>query len=99
MHDFIIRASENDLLAKIHKSLKTQELRFSVAAQTRIGNLLEVFREHMAIGEALLKRDEDRVALLMTTHIENARLRALAMLHQNEDRAVISDIGSSDAQE
>jgi DNA-binding GntR family transcriptional regulator len=96
MHDFIIQASENDLLVKIHNSLRTQELMFSMVAQKGARDLLEVFREHIAIGEALLERDQDKAGALMVTHIENARLRALAMLEQRGDAGSVADGGSSD---
>ena len=97
MHDFIIQASENGLLAKIHNSLRTQELRFSVTAQKGAGNLREISREHIDIGKALLDRDEDKAGALMLTHIENARLRALAMFEPHGDASSVPDGGSSDA--
>jgi DNA-binding GntR family transcriptional regulator len=99
LHDFIIKSSENDLLARIHKSLRTQELRFSMVSQKGAASPLDVLREHIAISEALLERDEDKAGLLMVAHIKNARLRALARLEQNEDGTVLSDIGSNDGRE
>jgi DNA-binding GntR family transcriptional regulator len=90
LHDFIIKASGNELLARIHKSLRTQELRFSIVSHKGAVSLHDTFREHIAIGEALLARDGDKTESLMKNHIENARLRALAGLERNEGDSSLS---------
>lgn len=94
LHDFIIEASGVDLLTKIHNFLRSQELRFSMAAVVT-DSLTDIFHEHLAISEALLERDGDKAESLMKLHIDKARLRALARLQRNKDGMNLPDPGSA----
>lgn len=94
LHDFIIIVSGIDLLSKIHNFLRSQELRFSMTATTGGDSLHDVYREHLAISEALLEKNGDQAEALMKVHIEKARLRALARLKRSEDGIALPDSGS-----
>ncbi|MBN1849878.1 MAG: GntR family transcriptional regulator [Deltaproteobacteria bacterium] len=77
-HRFIIEATGNDLLLKIHDSLRTQEERFRYyTLQAGSESLAEGNREHIAIAEALLKRDAGLAESIINTHFDRARLRVL----------------------
>lgn len=81
LHDFIRKASENTLLIQIHQYLNVQEQKFRKTSIMKSGDIAEIFKEHMAISETLLKRDENKAELLMKNHLDKARLRVLKNLN------------------
>jgi DNA-binding GntR family transcriptional regulator len=87
-HRFIIEATENDLLLKIHDSLRTQEERFRYYT-LKAGSeaLAEGNKEHIAIGEALLKRDADLAESITKTHFDRAQVRVLETIRKSSRKS------------
>lgn len=82
-HRFIIEATENDLLLKIHDSLRLQEERFRYyCLKAGSDALAEGQREHLDIGEALLEGDADKAQAKMKHHFDKARLRVLKSIQK-----------------
>ena len=82
-HRFIIEATENDLLLKIHDSLRLQEERFRYyCLKAGSDALAEGQREHLDIGEALLEGDADKAQAKMKHHFDKARLRVLKRIQK-----------------
>lgn len=82
-HRFIIEATENDLLLKIHDSLRLQEERFRYyCLKAGSDALAEGQREHLDIGEALLEGDADKAQAKMKRHFDKARLRVLKSIQK-----------------
>lgn len=82
-HRFIIEATENDLLLKIHDSLRLQEERFRYySLKAGSDALAEGQREHLDIGEALLERDADKAEAKMKHHFDKARQRVLMSIQK-----------------
>lgn len=77
-HRFIIEATGNDLLLKIHDSLRIQEERFRYyTIKAGAEALTEANNEHLAIGEALLKRDADLAESIINKHFERSLVRVI----------------------
>lgn len=83
-HRFIIEATQNDLLLKIHDSLRLQEERCRYYA-LKAGSvaLAEGQREHLDIAEALLERDADKAQAKMKQHFDKARQRVLMSIQKD----------------
>jgi len=80
-HRFIIEATGNDLLLKIHDSLRFQEEKFRYyALKAGLDAHAEGHSEHLAIADALLERDTDKAQANIKSHFEKARLRVLKSL-------------------
>ena len=86
LHTFIMRASENSLLLRIHNNLRIQQERFRIKG-TSYGatEIADIVNEHIAILKALLNSDANEAELLMGNHVDNARLRVLKALAGNND--------------
>ena len=86
LHTFIMRASENSLLLRIHNNLRIQQERFRIKG-TSYGatEIADIVNEHIAILKALLNGDANEAELLMGNHVDNARSRVLNALRKNND--------------
>jgi len=77
-HTFIINASENDLLIRINESLLIQQERVRLwGVSTEPSDIAAIYKEHLLISKALLKKDSRKAEQLMAEHVEKARLRFL----------------------
>ena len=84
-HTFIIKASENSLLLRIHNNLLLQQERFRIKGGRYEANEIQnIVSEHIAISKALLKQDANEAESLMINHVENARQRVLNALKKKE---------------
>lgn len=86
LHTFIMKASENSLLLKIHNNLRIQQERFRIKG-TSYGatEIADIVNEHITILKALLNGDANEAELLMANHVDNARSRVLNALRKNND--------------
>lgn len=90
-HRFIIEATQNDLLLKIYDSLRVQEERFRYyALKAGPEDIAEAHAQHLAIGEALLKRDPALAELMITNHFDTARLRVLKNIQKHGEATASS---------
>jgi len=77
-HTLIINASENDLLIRINESLLIQQERVRLwGVSTEPSDIAAIYKEHLLISKALLKKDSRKAEQLMAEHVEKARLRFL----------------------
>ncbi len=78
MHDHMIDRLGNDLIANIYR-VNSIKIRLIRQQDTRIipELIMSVMDEHLAIIEALSKRDKLGAVLAMTNHIESAKKRAM----------------------
>ncbi len=91
-HRFIVEAAGNDLLTKIHDFVRIHEERCRLLIATQPGWAQEgVMKEHIAISEAMFKRDADEAEALIKEHFERSCKRAL--------NALANTAGNSSAKE
>jgi DNA-binding GntR family transcriptional regulator len=75
-HETIISFVENKLLKEILDSLNNRIIRVRRFAQLQPGfHLVESFREHRAVFQAMRQRDAETAAEAMRTHLEKSALR------------------------
>jgi DNA-binding GntR family transcriptional regulator len=90
-HRFIVEATENGLLLKIYDSLRVQEERLRYyALKAGPDRIAEANAEHLAIGEALLKRDPALAELMIKNHFNSARLRVLQNIQERGEGSASS---------
>ncbi len=80
MHDTMIDALDNDLIANIYR-VNSIKIRLIRQQDTRIlpELILSVMDEHLVVLEALSKRDASAAAAALSTHIESAKKRAMRL--------------------
>lgn len=84
-HNFIINASGNSLLIKIHESfLFHRERTFLLAVNMIPEDLSAIIEGSLTISEAILKCDTEEAERLMKEHMDNARLRMLRALSKKD---------------
>jgi DNA-binding GntR family transcriptional regulator len=77
-HNFIMQASENDLLIRINESLLVQQERVRLwGASTDTVDITSIFDEHISISKAILSGDAEKAVKLMEDHVEKARNRIM----------------------
>lgn len=79
-HDRIVDAMENPIISDIHR-VNAIKIRLIRNSDTRMlpELLVSVYDEHLAIFEALCKRDSAGAIKAIHAHIDSAKLRALGM--------------------
>lgn len=86
-HETIASLAENKLLREMLGSLTNRIARLRQFAQRQPGDhLVESFKEHRAILQAMRRRDPEAAAEAMRTHLENSALR----LQEFADRSELS---------
>ena len=89
-HNFIINASGNSLLIKIHESLLLhRERTFLLAVKMIPEDLSAIIDGTLTISEAILKCDADEAERLMKEHMDNARLRMVRALSKKDKKRPI----------
>jgi GntR family transcriptional regulator, rspAB operon transcriptional repressor len=79
-HSLIARATKNDVLSELLRSLHEQSLRFWFISPNAPKQYETVQHEHAAILHAIKKRDPDRAAASMRQHIESFRANVTKFL-------------------
>ncbi len=77
LHGYIIECSDNRHLKLMYGSIMDQNQRMRVLAGKVPMRISDTNREHVAIVDALLSKDEDRVEKVMYTHVLASRDAAL----------------------
>jgi len=77
LHHFIVEATGNSLLKRIHNSLEPQRERLRRIIFMEEKNIVKSMKEHLAISKALLKSDGEKAELLLRNHIGEGTKRIL----------------------
>jgi DNA-binding GntR family transcriptional regulator len=81
LQDFVIRASQNKLLLRIHQVLDLQHDRFKASGiGYGEGDVADMVREYLNISEALLEGSVAKAEYFTAQHLEKSRLRVLKAL-------------------
>ena len=84
IHDRIIAAAGNDVLADVHRSISVRLRRARYSANMSAERWRQAVEEHEEFLEALQARDGERLATLLKTHIENKAKVVLETLRAAE---------------
>jgi DNA-binding GntR family transcriptional regulator len=77
LHRFIVEATGNTLLNRIHNSLEPQRERLGRIIFMEKENVIRSMKEHLAISKALLKADGKKAEVLLKSHIGKGTQRIL----------------------
>jgi DNA-binding GntR family transcriptional regulator len=87
-HDTIVESMHNEIVSNVYR-VNSIKIRLTYQDRLRLTshNLTRVMAEHMAVIEAIKKRDEDAAVRALTFHIETSR--AVALGHERLARTSI----------
>lgn len=91
-HETLIDACGSDLLKRTHKVIYEQFRQQLVSAETNYGYFPENIREHQAILDAALVRNEDLIRVTVNDHLARNLIRPLPQKHHAEASGKSSEI-------
>jgi len=81
-HDVIYKASRNDKLIQISSNLREQVQRFRIIYLKDFSNQKELYREHMEIYDAILRKDAESALKAAEIHIQNQQKAFIKALNK-----------------
>lgn len=79
-HEIVLAASGNRLLKQSILDVRRRLHRITINSGTRPERLLACTREHIAVADAIMRRDSDAARTLMQAHIDRMSESALALI-------------------